>query len=415
MPDEKTPKTEVSPGSVTKYFVKNGLRWRWQGYATTHDGMSKSRSQRLGGGGFATKKEAQAAMLDAFYEIRKFGLPGTPQVQEDLLCFNPLSLMWLESLDLANSTLAGYRKIIRNHIAPYLGEELVSEVTTEDLNKLYKRLLTGGRNDSKAPGGPLKSNTVHKCHQVLRSMLDFAVVQELIAENVARSPKVRMPTARSIRSQKEELQVWTLGQTKNFLRWNEEVDCDDLNVLWRVYAMTGVRRGEGIALQWKDIDFEKSKIKVIRASDSAKARATKRTKTYRQRSLEIDPELLGYLESHRGDRAQMGPEYVSASAFVFGTINNELRGPNDVTRRFSRAVLRAQAFFGKEELPWVTLHGLRHGHATHLLEDGRHPKVVQERLGHTNIQTTLDIYSHVSPTLQKDAVSGLWATWKALP
>ena len=109
----------------------------------------------------------------------------------------------------------------------------------------------------------------------------------------------------------------------------------------------------------------------------------------------------------------MGADYVAASAFVFGTINNELRGPNDVTRRFSKALRRAQNFLGKEEPPWVTLHGLRHGHATHLLEDGRDPKVVQERLGHTNIQTTLDIYSHVSPTLQKDAVSWLWATWEA--
>jgi integrase len=297
--DEKTPKAEVSPGSVTKYLTKKGARWRWQGYATIIDGSSKKGSHRLGEAGFTTKKEAQAAMLDAFYEIRKFGLPSGPQNQPDLLSFNSLSSLWLDSLDLANSTLAGYRKIIRNHISPYLGNKIVDELTTEDLNKLYKRLLSVGRNDSKAPGGPLKSNTVHKCHQVLRSMLDFAVVQELIPENVARSPKVTMPSARSIKSEKEELEVWTLGQTKNFLRWNEEVYCDDLNVLWRVFAMTGLRRGEGIALQWRDIDFEKSRIKVIRASDSAKAKATKRTKTYRQRSLEIDPELLGYLDRHR--------------------------------------------------------------------------------------------------------------------
>ncbi len=129
----------------------------------------------------------------------------------------------------------------------------------------------------------------------------------------------------------------------------------------------------------------------------------------------MDPELLGYLDRHRRERALMGADYVAASAFVFGTIKNELRGPNDATRRFSKAVQRAQDFLGRDNLPWVTLHGLRHGHATHLLEDGRHPKVVQERLGHTIIQTTLDIYSHVSPTLQKDAVSGLWETWKALP
>lgn len=148
-------------------------------------------------------------MLDAFHEIPKSGTPSTHQVQDDLVCFNPLSVFWLESLDLTNFTLAGYHKIIRNHISPFLGEKMVSEVTTEDLDKLYERILTGGRNDSKAPGGALKSNTVHKCHQVLRSILDFAVVQELIPENVARSPKEWMPSARSIMSRKEELQVWT--------------------------------------------------------------------------------------------------------------------------------------------------------------------------------------------------------------
>ena len=206
-------------------------------------------------------------MAESLYWVRKGGFPPKPEVQHDELLVSVLANLWLEFLDLANSTVAADRKIVRNHITPYLGDRAVSAILTGDLNTLYKTLLSGGRRDSKANGGPLKSNTVRKCHQVVRSMLDFAVVQELIPENVARSPKVTMPSSRSIKSQREELEVWTLGQTKNFLRWNEEVYCDDLNVLWRVFAMTGLRRGEGIALQWRDIDFENSKIKVIRASD----------------------------------------------------------------------------------------------------------------------------------------------------
>jgi integrase len=74
-------------------------------------------------------------------------------------------------------------------------------------------------------------------------------------------------------------------------------------------------------------------------------------------------------------------------------------------------VRRAQEALAGGQLPWVTLQGLRHGHATHLLEAGVQPKVVQERLGHSNIQTTMDIYSHVMPTIQRDAIGLLMTKW----
>ena len=111
-------------------------------------------------------------------------------------------------------------------------------------------------------------------------------------------------------------------------------------------------------------------------------------------------------------RGQLGLEIrVAPSAFIFGTIANELRGPNDVTRRFSKMVKKAQQSVLGGQLPWVTLQGLRHGHATHLLEAAIQPKIVQERLGHSNIQTTMDIYSHVLPTIQRDALSVLMTKW----
>lgn len=144
-----------------------------------------------------------------------------------------------------------------------------------------------------------------------------------------------------MRSQKTEIEVWTIAETKALLKWNECVYNDDLHVLWRLLAMTGLRRGEGVALQWKDIDFANSKLKFVRAADSAKSKATKSTKTYRQRSLDIHPETLAYLEGHMAQRRQLGLEYVAPSAFIFGTTANELRGPNDVTRRFSKMVKKA--------------------------------------------------------------------------
>ena len=404
-------KTFVSPGSVTKYRTKSGTRWRWQAFVGIEPGGSKPTTVRVGEAGFSTKREASDAMLERLHLIRAEGFSGSKDDASPILTFSCVTSEWIESLDLANSTLAGYRKIIRNHLEPRLGSLSLIEISTDHLNRLYKSLLEGGRKDSKGPGQALKANTVNKCHQVIRSILDFAVTHEYLETNISRSPKVMAPTSRRVKAQKEEIEVWTMAETKAVLRWNEEVERDDLNVLWRLYALTGMRRGEGIALKWKDIDFENSTVNVVRSADSALAKSTKSTKTYRHRSIDLDPDLLKYLQHFREERAVLGQEYVAASSYVFGTINNELRGPNDVTRRWAKMVRRAQEALADMQLPWVTLQGLRHGHATHLLQARIQPKVVQERLGHSNIQTTMDIYSHVLPTIQRDALGTFMKEW----
>jgi integrase len=402
---------EVSDGSVTKYGVSKGVRWRWQAVATEQGEDLSATPVRLGKAGFASRKEARAAMRESLHHIKAQGFPKTEVSPEAAKTFGEVAAEWVGSLDLANSTISGYTKIIRNHLDPTLGCKGVLDLATGDLNLLYSMLLGSGRKDSKHPGGSLKANTVNKCHQVARSILDYAVTHEFVPHNVARSPKLSVPSARSMRSQKTEIEVWTIAETKALLEWNEFVYNDDLHVLWRIFAMTGVRRGEGVALKWKDIDFDNSKLKVVRAADSAKSKATKSTKTYRQRSLDLDSESLAYLEDHRSQRNQLGPEYVAPSAYIFGTMANELRGPNDVSRRFSKMVKKAQQSLLGGQLPWVTIQGLRHGHATHLLEAAIQPKIVQERLGHSNIQTTMDIYSHVLPTIQRDALGVLMTKW----
>ena len=93
------------------------------------------------------------------------------------------------------------------------------------------------------------------------------------------------------------------------------------------------------------------------------------------------------MKSNRENRRLLGQEFVADSTLVFGADSNELRGPHDVTRRWSKMFHRAQKHLDLASLPWVTLKGLRHSHAAHPLELGIQPKVVQERLGHSSIQT----------------------------
>jgi integrase len=167
-------------------------------------------------------------------------------------------------------------------------------------------------------------------------------------------------------------------------------------------SFTGIRRSEAIALKWSDFNSGEAFISVRRAADTATSKTLKPTKTYRSRAIALDSDTINVLAKHKQNRAALGPEFVSPEAFIFGTLKNELRGPNDVTARWSRLIKKALEDVAN--LSPVTLKGLRHTHATLLLQAGINPKIVQERLGHSDIGTTLDIYTHVTPTIQVEAI-----------
>ena len=121
------------------------------------------------------------------------------------------------------------------------------------------------------------------------------------------------------------------------------------------------------------------------------------------RVLDLDPETAGILKAYRAKRGALALQAAQADAYIFGNDAGAIRSPNEVSRRWTNRVERAQGEI--DDLPRITLKGLRHTHATLLLELGEHPKVVQERLGHSTITTTMNIYSHVSPTMQKAAAN----------
>lgn len=131
------------------------------------------------------------------------------------------------------------------------------------------------------------------------------------------------------------------------------------------------------------------------------------TKTGSARVVDIDSVTLDALKSWKATRGSIALGFARADAYVFGNLDGAIRSPNEVGRRWTYRVAAAQKAL--PELKRITLKGLRHTHATLLLELGEHPKVVQERLGHSTITTTMNIYSHVTPTMQRTAIDRLAA------
>lgn len=391
-------------GSLQKYKTNAGIRWRWTIPVPSDPTDSNSPRIRKSGGGFKKRAEADAALTDMILALHSH---SSVSVASTAPTVRKLAATWFETLSLAPSTLQGYDKILRNHINRSLGEVPVNELTSAQIASFYAASRKAGRQDLKDAGGRLSANTVNKIHIVLAAILDIAVDDGHIQRNPARDQKrVKAPTRRDIRAENVEIRTWSVSELQDFLSWNECNYKDELHLLWKLIGLTGMRRGEAMAIRWSDLNIETGTLSVRRAADSAKKKAVKATKTYVSRSLPLQREVIVRLMEWKVLRGKLGDAFVDADAYIFGNLHNELRSPNDISARFSRAMKKYLAHTSVTKTR-VTLKGLRHSHATQLLEAGINVKVVQERLGHSDISTTLNIYSHVTATMQKNVVDFL--------
>ncbi|GAW91903.1 site-specific integrase [Calderihabitans maritimus] len=162
-----------------------------------------------------------------------------------------------------------------------------------------------------------------------------------------------------------------------------------------------MRRGEILGLRWKDIDLKKGTISIrqilVTTAEGLRFQEPKTEKS--RRSVAISPAVIEALKKHRQRQLEEAlilgkPE--AAKGLVFTSQAGTPINPRNLARHFESVIK-------KEGLPPIPFHALRHTHATLMLQGGVHPKVVSERLGHSGIGTTMDIYSHVMPDMQKEA------------
>jgi integrase len=295
---------------------------------------------------------------------------------------------WLESAapTLRPATARRYRDVARLHIVGVIGNLRLAKLTPGDVQRLYADRLAAG----------LSPTSVHHIHAILHRALDQAVRWGLLLRNVTDAVD---PPRRS----SPEMQTWDTRQVAAVLT---AAASDDLEALWRLALLTGMRRGELLGLRWADVDLDAGALAVrrtlSRGSTSRLEVGEPKTGAGRRR-VSLPASVVESLRCHRvrqlEQRLAVGPAYVDAD-LVFATESGGVIHPNTLSRRFGQLIEQAG-------VPPIRFHDLRHTCATMLLAEGVHPKVVQERLGHATIAETLDRYSHVAEDMQRHAADRL--------
>jgi integrase len=299
---------------------------------------------------------------------------------------------WLKDYvcsNLAPRTAEGYEYIIRRHIIPALGKMTLTQLKPEHLQRYYANKLFSGRADG---NGGLSAKTVRHHHVTLHNALQSAVKWGLLARNIADA--VDAP-----RFQRPQINIMDADQINKFL---EAVKDTPYYAIFYVALFTGMRRSEFLALRWSDIDLIMCQLYVSRSLHQLKNgdfifRQPKSDKS--RRTIALSPSTALVLREHKESQSSvklMQGLILKDDDLVFSQPDGSPYRPDTITHAWIKLARRVG-------LKGVRLHDARHSHASLMLKQGIHPKIVQERLGHSSIQITLDTYSHVAPGLQEAA------------
>jgi integrase len=232
-------------------------------------------------------------------------------------------------------------------------------------------------------------------HAILRRALSMAIKWGLINRNVCDA--VDRPTVA-----KHEITPLNAEQIAKLIESSKD---DRIHALLILAVFSGLREGELFGLEWNDIDMKAANLMVRRtAVDLNGSVTTSPPKTGKgQRLVELPQIAIDALWTHK---TRLMSEGLAKCELVFPEIGGEYQ------RRFGPFRDQFKAILKKAELPTIRFHDLRHSSATLLLSEGVHPKIIQERLGHSTIGITMDTYSHILPSMQRDAVGKLDVMFK---
>ena len=362
--------------------VRERGKGNWYAVLSVRDpatGRRKTKWRRLKATG---KRQAQ---LECARLIGELGVGGYGE--SDRVTVSQFLVRWLDYVrtQVSPRSHERYAEIVRQHLVPALGAIRLTRLQPGDISTAYAKALTGGRADGK---GGLSPTSVRQIHWILSAACKQAVRWGALVRN-----PVNLVDAPLV--ERKPMKTLDIDQALGAL---ERLRATPLFIPALLGVFCGLRRGEICALRWDHVSSDNLQI-----TQSAEQTATgiryKQTKTGRGRNVRMPALVQQELKAWRLKQAQ---EFLQLGIRPDGQTFVATKGgaplwPRALSQQWSHELDRAG-------IARLRFHDLRHSHATHLLSSGVHPKVAQERLGHSAISTTIDVYSHVLPEMQADAV-----------
>ncbi|MFC5602437.1 tyrosine-type recombinase/integrase [Sporosarcina koreensis] len=341
--------------------------------------------------GFKTKSEARTALGRIELEISE-GTFRKPRVET----YQDVYDLWVNHYErtVEESTYVKTIGIFRNHILPALGSSKIDKIDLQTAQEAVDKWAN-----------VLKNFRMVKAYA--SKVFDYAIKYDYIQKNpfslvelTIKKNKIRLDDG------DEPENFYTKDQLLEFLNCMKKETNVKAYVLFHLLAFTGMRKGEALALTWRDIDFTKNSIRIKKAISRGKNNHTylKTTKTGVTRTIKMYPETISILKEwevkQREENKLLGFNKPQPNQLVFNNERNEFLQPTK-TRKWLEHVLN------KYDLPKITTHGFRHTHCSLMFEAGATILEVQDRLGHSDVKTTMNIYAHVSNEAKDGAVSKL--------
>jgi integrase len=332
-----------------------------------------------------TKREAQVECARLLTEIKN----GT-SVDPSRMTVAAFLERWIEHMEgqVSPRSHERYAELCHKNLAPLLGGLMLTKLQPANISQAYAKALVSGRRDG---SGGLSASTVTHMHRVLREALQQGVRWQLLARNPAdavKPPKV----------ERRQMSVLDTDATAGLIETARETA---LFVPILLGVRCGLRRGEVVALRWRNVDLERGQISVVASAEQTdRGVREKEPKNGKGRTVVLSATEVEELRSHRVRQAQallaLGVR-LTDDHHVVARADSQALQPRSLTHAFVK--------FARRHGFQIRLHDLRHSHATHMLASGVHPKIAQERLGHSSVGITLDLYSHVLPGMQAEAVN----------
>jgi len=382
-------------GSIYKDNIKN----RWVGQYTINTIQGIKRKSVYG----ATRVEVRDKLADILKEINKGNI-----IDDTRISLQDWIIVWIDdykALSLKRSSVDNYRRYYEYHIKDTkIGKTPLKKITSTQIQRFINDKYKHGRVDGT---GGLSSSSVKHIFNVIYGAMEQALKNNMVTQNPCHA--VVLP-----KKEKREILFFNPTEANKFL---DTIKQSKYYPLYSLELVTGLRLGEIIALRWENVDFDKSTISIkqtaaiVRKKDQSNSGVIhsevilQTPKTKRStRTLYIEEPIVNMLRKLRKEQLQRvmecGDQY-NNSGFVFTNDYGNMVHPRSVQDHFKRAIKKAG-------LPNLHFHCLRHTAASIMLYNGVDIKTVQEILGHEDIQTTLDIYTHVLDEAKREGQRAIY-------